>query len=54
MANIPFLVPYSVGWCGKTYLPGLQSIPQDLAVALGWKPDAVKAELPNAGKTVTK
>jgi hypothetical protein len=51
MANIQFQVSYAVGWCGKTYLPGLQSIPEELAVALGWKPDAVKPEQTNPAKS---
>ncbi|MEH2102560.1 MAG: hypothetical protein V7K76_22975 [Nostoc sp.] len=38
MTLIEFEVPYAVGWRGKTYQAGLQSIPEDLAVALGWSP----------------
>ncbi|MFN6475244.1 hypothetical protein [Nostoc sp. DedQUE07] len=38
MALIDFYVPYAVGWVGKTYQPGLQAIPEELAVALGWSP----------------
>ncbi|MFN6472603.1 MAG: hypothetical protein RMY36_023420 [Nostoc sp. SerVER01] len=38
--TIQFLVPCQIGWRGKTYLPGLQTIPEDLAVALGWTPES--------------
>ncbi|HLO83957.1 MAG TPA: hypothetical protein VK203_02930 [Nostocaceae cyanobacterium] len=36
--QIVFEVPYSIGWKGETYQPGLQSIPEDLAKVLGYKP----------------
>ncbi|MFN6538327.1 MAG: hypothetical protein RM021_018530 [Nostoc sp. EkiNYC01] len=39
MTLIQFQVLEQVGWRGKTYLPGLQAIPEELAVALGWSPD---------------
>ncbi|MHC5755987.1 MAG: hypothetical protein ACYTXF_36220 [Nostoc sp.] len=44
MALIEFPVPYAVGWVGKTYQPGLQAIPEDLAVALGWLPPSAEGE----------
>jgi hypothetical protein len=51
MVLIKFQVPYSIGWRGKTYQPGLQSIPEELAVVLGWSQAEVKAEVPGKAKT---
>ncbi|MEH2070017.1 MAG: hypothetical protein V7K47_17960 [Nostoc sp.] len=54
MALIEFQVLYQLGWRGKTYQPGLQLIPEDLAVALGWSPSAeIDGEESGGEKTVT-
>jgi hypothetical protein len=44
MTNVKFNVPYSVGWRGTTYLPGIQTIPEELAQALGYDPNKEQSD----------
>ncbi|AUB37416.1 hypothetical protein COO91_03361 [Nostoc flagelliforme CCNUN1] len=53
MALIEFQVPYPIGWRGKTYQVGLQLIPEELAVALGWQAE-VKIEIPSVKSKTTR
>ncbi|PHJ69147.1 hypothetical protein VF14_03150 [Nostoc linckia z18] len=51
---IQFQLPCQIGWRGKTYQPGLQTIPEDLAMALGWTPeDETEGEESGGEKTQT-